>query len=223
VEIKDEKRNMSTSNADKVFDYRLLRLLMGMMAFALPFVVHLISSTPLSSISAAYHTEARDIFVGLIFVVSAFMLAYKGHTPTETWVSGVASLATALIALYPTSCDTCAPDTSSQIHYVASAILFSILAYFCLGPFRKNTKGQGGKKARRARIYLICGWIIVLCIVTIGVAELMMPAETMKALRLTYWVEVVALEAFGVAWIVAGKAIRPLVDEDEALKFKLFE
>ena len=214
---------MTSSYTDKVFDYRALRLLMGIIAFVMPFVVNLVSSTPLSSISASYHTEARDIFVGLIFVVSAFMMAYKGHTKTEIWVSGVASLAAAVVALSPTSCDTCAPDIRSKIHYFGAAIMFGILAYFCLVPFRKHTRGQGGKKERRARVYLICGWIIVLCILTIGIGNIILPDATMKSSHLTYWAEVVALEAFGVAWIVAGKVIGPLVDEEDALKFKLFE
>jgi hypothetical protein len=84
---------MSSSNNRKVFDYRALRLLVGIIAFAIPICVTIISSDPLSSISAF--------------------------------------------------------------------ILFSILTYFCLGPFRKNTKGKGGKKGRRSIIYLICGLIMV--------------------------------------------------------------
>ena len=35
--------------------------------------------------------------------------------------------------------------------------------------------------------------------------------------RLIYWVELIALNAFGIAWITAGKAIPGLVAKDEAL------
>ena len=65
---------------NKVFDYRALRLLMGLIALALPFIVTLVSSTQLSSISASYFTEARDAFVGMLFIVGAFLWAYNGHT-----------------------------------------------------------------------------------------------------------------------------------------------
>jgi len=212
---------MITSNSNKVFDYRALRLLMGVIAFALPIIVTIVSTTRLSSISASYHTEARDIFVGLIFVVSAFMLAYKGHTTTEAWVSTVACIAAAVAALFPTNCNTCAPDLASRIHYFAAAVLFGILAYFCLGPFRKNTKGQGGKKGRRAKIYWVCGWAIVACMLTIGIAKYILPEEAIKTIRVTYWAEVLALDAFGVAWMVAGKVFKPLVDDEEALKIRL--
>jgi hypothetical protein len=213
---------MKHSNSNSVFDYRALRLLMGAIAFALPFIVTLVSSTTLPSISASYYTEARDIFVGLLFVVSAFLMAYNGHTTSEAWASRAASLAAMVAALYPTSCEGCAADILSTIHYFAAVVLFSILAYFCLGPFRKNTKGQPGKKGRRAKIYFACGWVIVVCMLTIGISKLAMTEEVRNSLYITYWGESIALWAFGVAWIVSGKVISPLVDEDEKLKFNLF-
>ena len=48
---------------------------MGLIAFALPFVVAALATDAanrLTSISASYHTNARDAFVGMLFVVSAF-------------------------------------------------------------------------------------------------------------------------------------------------------
>ncbi|MFN2233034.1 MAG: hypothetical protein ACK2U1_02310 [Anaerolineales bacterium] len=43
---------MNTSNSNAVFDYRALRLLMGITAFALPFIVTFASSTTLTSNNA---------------------------------------------------------------------------------------------------------------------------------------------------------------------------
>ena len=141
----------------KVFDYRALRLLMGIIALSLPFVVSLIAFESLSSISASYYTEARDAFVGLLLIVGAFLWAYNGHGPKEAIASKIASVAAILVAIFPTSCADCTvkiptifPVTKITpiIHYVAALCLFSILAYFCFGPFRKNTKGKKGKKAK---------------------------------------------------------------------------
>ena len=209
---------MTNKYSGTVFDYRALRLLVGLIAFALPFVVSLLSSSQLSSISASYHTEARDAFVGMLFVVSAFLWAYNGHSSKEAWASKVASLAAILVAIFPTSCDSCETDIKSIIHYGAAVILFVILAYFCFVPFRKNTKGKGGKKGRRSKIYFICGWIIVGCLLGLGLMELIVSDETLKAFKITYWGEAIALGAFGVAWIVAGKYFSPFVDKDEALR-----
>ena len=210
---------MTTQNRGTVFDYRALRLLMGLIAFALPFVVWLLSARPLSSISASYHTEARDMFVGMLFVVSAFLWAYNGHSPNEARLSKVASVAAILVAIFPTSCDLCETGgMASSVHYLAAGTLFAVLAYFCFAPFRRNTKGQKGKKGRRSKIYFVCGWIMVGCILSVFVANFTLSDETIQALRLTFWAEAIALVAFGVAWIVAGKYFGLLVDDDEALR-----
>jgi hypothetical protein len=212
---------MTTSESEEqkpVFDYRALRLLVGLVAFALPFVVMLISSTPLSSISASYHTKARDVFVGLIFVIGALLWAYNGHTLQEKWVSKAGALAAICVAIFPTSCDLCESDTKATIHYGAAVILFSILAYFCLGPFRKKKEAETVKTRRRNMIYLICGLTIVVCMLGAGVTEFAISAATRKALSVTFVAEVVMLFAFGIAWIVAGKVISPLVDERDRLK-----
>ncbi len=197
-----------------VFDYRALRLLMGLIALSMPFVVSLIANKPLASISASYYTDARDTFVGMLFIVSAFLWAYNGHTMKQAVASKVASLAAILVATFPTACESCESTIVSYIHYLSAGVLFSILAYFCLGPFREKTKGQPGKKGRRAKIYFICGWTMILCILAVVAAKLILSPEAMK---ITFWAEAVAMCAFGVAWITAGKYLRPLVDREEAL------
>jgi hypothetical protein len=209
---------MTTKNTATVFDYRALRLLIGLIALTLPFFVSLISSSPLASISASYYTEARDAFVGALFVVSAFLWAYNGHSLNEAMASKIASLAAISIAIFPTACDVCETDLISSIHYGAAATLFAILAYFCFKPFRQNTKGKEGKKGRRSKIYYVCGWIMVGCILFMLATQITLPAETIKALSVTYWAELIALVAFGIAWIVAGKILPPLVDKSEALQ-----
>jgi hypothetical protein len=202
-----------------VFDHKTLRLLLGIIAFTLPFMVTWLARSPLSSVSASYFTEARDWFVGMLFIVGALMLAYNGHSTKEAVASKVAGLCAFLIALFPTLAKTCGDSTvSSKIHGIAAVALFLILAYFCFGPFRDTTKGQGGKKGLRARLYFLCGSVMVACMLVGLGGKLWLDCQTMAAWGVTYWVEAVALGAFGVAWIVAGKIIPWLVDEDEALR-----
>jgi len=64
-----------------VFDYKALRLMVGLIAFSLPFVVIIVNWSVTSSISASYHTKVRDVFVGALFVIGALLLAYNGHNP----------------------------------------------------------------------------------------------------------------------------------------------
>ena len=208
---------MTTKDTSPIFDYKALRLLMGLIAIALAPIVSIISSMSLSSVSASYYTGARDVFIGMLFVVSAFLWAYNGHTVKEALASKGASIAAILVALFPTYCPTCESNPTSIIHGAAATILFAILAYFCFGPFRQNTKGHHGKKGRRSKIYFACGSVMVGCMLLGLIAKFALTKETMDAWSIIYWVELIALSAFGVAWIVAGKYFRIFVDEDEAL------
>ena len=154
-----------------VFSYLTLRLVVGAVALLLPVVTPFVSSTPLASISGSYHTEARDIFVGSLFVVGALLLAYNGrpHPPferaesiivrvirkilnvdalsEERVVSSVGALAAICAALYPTACNLCETDQITVIHYIAAVILFFTIAYFCLSVFRTRAQAKAKDKA----------------------------------------------------------------------------
>lgn len=146
---------------DEIFDYRTLRLLVGIVAFALPIVVWSaarIADVKIDSISASYWVDdARDLFVGALFIIATLMAAYNGHDPSgdennsspgaphplmkwisEKWASKVAALMAIGVALFPTRCAGCERNADMVIHYISAAVLFAIITYFCLGSFRKR-------------------------------------------------------------------------------------
>jgi len=192
--------------------------MLGIIAFAMPWVVTAIAQSPLPSISASYFTDARDEFVGMLFVIGGLMLAYNGHTTREAIAAKIAEICALLIALFPTAKACGDPSQAAIIHTAAAVLLFSILAWFCFVPFRKNTKGKGGKKGKRAKLYFACGSVIVASMAVGLISKLFFSCEKVASLDLIFWVEAISLGAFGVAWIVAGKIIPALVDDDEALK-----
>ena len=208
---------MARETENPVFDYRMLRLYMGVIALSLPYAAILLSQVSLTSVSASYYTEARDTFVGMSFIVGAFLWAYNGHTFRQAVASKIASVAAFFVGLFPTACDDCAASITSITHSGAAITLFSILAYFCLGPFREKTRGQPGKKGRRDLVYLVCGWVMVAAMSIALGAWLLLDETTVMQLRIVFWVELVALNAFGIAWITAGKCLPVLVDEDNGL------
>lgn len=206
---------MEKERQKEIFDYRTLRFVIGVIAFSLPFIVSFVASVSLPSISASYYTEARDGFVGMLFIVGGFLLAYNGHSTKQLIASKVASVAAIGIAIFPTSCKECEPGIISTLHYLSAAILFSILAYFCLVPFRKNIKDKSGKKKLRNNIYLWCGVMMIVCMLFIAGVNIVLPSETIKNFRLVYWGEAISLCAFGFAWFVSGKALRVFAEKDE--------
>lgn len=68
---------MTDKNSKPVFDYRALRLLVGLIAFFIAPVVSIISISDLRSISYSYYTEARDVFVGMLIIVGAFIMGIQ--------------------------------------------------------------------------------------------------------------------------------------------------
>ena len=188
---------------------------MGVIAVSLPIIVSVLAERSLSSISASYWTNAQDMFVGLLFVVGSFLFAYNGHSLPESIASKAASLAAVCVALFPTAPDYYPTDFDSVVHHIAAAVLFSILAYFCFIPFRKDVKNSVGRRARRNWIYLVCGWTMILCMLVIFAANKMLSEEELIRLRIIYIGEAVALMAFGFAWIASGKVFRLIAEDDE--------
>ena len=154
------------------FNQLKLRLLVGFIAFLLPILTPLIASTPLSSISGSYYTEARDVFVGSLFVVGALLWAYTVRPPQplkeqdestarkriravtripkrgeQTVITTVGALAAVVAALYPTACEGCGAEPKSVVHYIAAVILFLMIAYFCLFIFRDSANAKANEKS----------------------------------------------------------------------------
>ena len=216
----------SEKSRSTVFDYLTLRLLVGIIAVLMPIIVSIVAAEHLTSISASYHTYARDIFVGMLFIVGVFLFAYNGHSASQKWASRLAAVAAITAAIFPTSCenDNCLPYfafidvyTASEIHNYAAIVLFIVLAYFCLGPFRQKAREKGEKGKRRSIIYIFCGSIMIGCIVSAVLAIYTLQSDIVENLRILYWAEFVGLLVFGIAWFVAGRWYRLtlLVDENE--------
>jgi hypothetical protein len=206
---------VEVSRLGNLFDYKTLRFLLGLIGLCLPFAVTLSSSTRLNSISAAYYTDGKYILVGALVVVGILLFAYSGHSVADSRVSKFGSAAAIVSAISRPACIGCSEDISSQIHFISSAVLFLVLAYFCLVPFQMKTRGAGGKKGRRSLIYRICGWTMLACIAGLGLANIFLSVGTINEYRLTYYGEATALIAFGIAFIVSSKMSRFIADEDE--------
>jgi hypothetical protein len=81
VEPERQAGQMKKGSENLVFDYHTIRLLIGLIALFFPWVVSIRAAKITPSISWSYYTDARDLFVGLLFVIGAFLISYKGHKP----------------------------------------------------------------------------------------------------------------------------------------------
>jgi hypothetical protein len=99
-----------------------------------------------------------------------------------------------------------------HIHLIFSGLLFCSLIYFSLFLFTKSNKPKkdwSNKKKQRNKVYITCGVVKVVCIILILVHSVV-PAETkgfLDNIHSFFWLESIAIFAFGVSWLIKGQAI----------------
>ena len=193
-----------------VHSYLFLRRAIGLIGLALPFVLilgkQLVQGGDLiGSLSGYYYTDLRDVLVGAMCAVGVFLLAYYGHDFVDNVASTVAGLGAIGLALFPTTPDhdvTAWDRTSGVLHWVFAAVFFLSLAYFCLRLFPHDGEQPPGTGV----VYRVCGVVILACLVLIAVTKAL---GLLPALLPALWQEAVAVEAFGVAWLVKGQTLEP--------------
>lgn len=217
--------------SDMVLSYHRVRTALGVLGMALPLVLIVGGLTDYRriepSISDFYHTTYRDIFVGTLCAIGVFLICYRGYGRREGDVidddklGTVAGISAFGVALFPNESPTAEIATMTQnivgigvspiFHYASALVFFSCLAVFCLGKFARSAKPH------RRRIYLACGWIIVASLVGIAVASSVKilgsgPAQAFVVdYGLVFWFEAIGIWAFGLSWLVKGKADIALV------------
>ena len=200
-----------------VISYLALRRAVGILGLTFPFILVLggfLNDTPIqTSVSDYYHTSMRDIFVGILFAVATFLLAYKGYERKDAIAGNIAGVCAIGVALVPTTPDinpTDRQELMGMFHLIFAAGYFCTLAYFCLFLFTKTGKGKPTpRKLQRNRVYKVSGFIILLSITLIALL-FALPAnltEPVMVYKPVFWLEAIAIVAYGLAWLVKGEVI----------------
>lgn len=205
-------------------DHHTMKLIVGLVAISLATLTSFFADTPIQSISASYYEEgwSRNIFVGFLFAISAFLLAYNGRSATEMVLSKVAAVAAMGVAMFPCKCGD-HQEIIRHVHGISAGVMFAILAVFCY-KFYQRAMGKGHVQAKwRAAIYVACGIAIVVSILVIAIDHLINGAISSKIIRLTFYCEATALIAFGVAWLVASRILPFITTSTERLTLSPFK
>jgi hypothetical protein len=195
------------------------RQLIGWLGVLLPFLLLLLAAwrphndaerwSRLASLSAYYHTGAVPAFVGVLVALGLFLLAYRGFGNKDgrkdriaTTVAGLSALG---VAAFPTSAPAGYPAPGwltgvvSGIHYGSALVLFLCFAFFALVLFRHGSGALTAGKRLRNGIYLACGIAIIGALATIAVFSITDVDDI-------FWPEAVAIWAFGISWLMKGRA-----------------
>jgi len=211
----------STSETDNllVISYLTLRKAIGLLGIALPFIISigalLLFQTGLQdSISNYYYTCMRNVLVGILCAIGVFLLSYKGYERKDELAGDFGCAFAVGVALFPTR----PPGSTSSLaatigifHFIFAASFFLTLSYFSLFLFTK-TDPEGvptRRKLQRNKIYKVCGFTMVMCLLLILI-EGRLPnelRESLKAYHPVFWLESIAVVAFGISWLTKGEAI----------------
>jgi len=207
-----------------IISYKNLRRLIGILGMLLPLIVWaggaLFEGLGLQrSISFYYHTNARDVFVGLLVGVSLFLITYNGYEAIDDIVTTATGTAGFGIALFPCLSSRGAvapvgffqlrPMVSNALHISCAGLFFVLLAVNSLFLFTR-TADRGAmtrNKKRRNAVYVACGAAILAAIAALVLVQIIVPAETIDRSPVVFWLETAMLAAFGISWLVKGETI----------------
>ena len=197
-----------------------MKLIVGVIAIAIASVTSFVSTLDYSllSVSESYFAGdwSRNILVGFLFAISAFLLSYNGQTRAHMILARVAALAGIGVAMFPCKCGN-REEIIPYVHYASAAVMFAVLAYFCIEFYRHAKKKGHQQAAWRAKIYLACFWAMVVAIAALVVNAIWGQELGIEARipRIVFYGEAMALVAFGVCWLVASRVLPVLTLPDE--------
>lgn len=204
---------MSSNEDPMLVSYRELRRAIGMIGIALPIMLltgGLVfgEGSIRDSISSYYWSPTmRGVFVGSLCAIGVFLWSYRGEYRWDNLAGNLACLAATSVALFP-----CSPPDNGEVptryvHFTAATILFLLLGYFCLYSFPGLDPGTTTlpKKPLRNIIYRTCGGIIVAAIVIIALLHAVWSGGPPGSS--VFWLESIAIWAFGWSWYIKGKGL----------------
>jgi hypothetical protein len=205
--------------------YLLLRVLIGVIAVLLPFVLVLVNWAIghgfQQSVSGYYYTIMRDTFVGSLCAIGVFLVSYDGYDLADRLITDAAGLCTICIAFLPTTPGnqpTARQVLIGDLHLTFAGAAFALLSVMAFRfakreptrpgltwwervkhAFGFTGPGESGAARWELAAYRASGTVILLCI------ALAYPLSTVKYSLLV--LETIMLVSFGLSWFVKGRKI----------------
>lgn len=206
-------RGKSPPEDPMLVSYRELRRAIGMIGIALPIVLivggNVFGEAGIrDSISSYYYSPTMGaVMVGSLCSIGVFLWSYIGDHRWDSLAGNIACAAAVGVAVFPCSNPNGDATPTRHLHFISAAVLFLLLAYFCFFSFRDQDPGTRAtaKKPLRNGIYFGCGIVIVLMIASIGGLHLLYDGNPPGTS--VFWLESIAIWAFGWSWYVKGKGL----------------
>jgi hypothetical protein len=218
-----------------LYSYMTLRNFVGFSGIVLPVALVLAAIFANAdiifepSISDYYYTRGGDLLVAILFLIGIFLFTYRGYNILENVLSSIAAICGIGVAFSPTSAKNLGNSFSVhtpqytvpkffgliEMHLVYAALFFIILGAISYFAFTKSDKGEkvDGKltpKGKRNIIYRVCGVVMVLCIIVIGIYFVSGGFKSaLGDFPFVFFMETLAIWAFGISWATKGETLFP--------------
>lgn len=195
--------------------YLFLRRAIGLIGVALPVVlivgrILVEGGGPLDSISDYYYSGLRNILVGSMVATGVFLLSYRGYGLLDDLTSDAAGIGAIGVALFPTTPFFGDPTRTERLigrlHLISAALFFAGLIVFCLFLFTRSVGPRTRRKVNRNAVYVASGLTMIVALVLVGLVQTVFHAGVGPP-HWVLWLESIAVEAFGIAWLVKGTTI----------------
>jgi hypothetical protein len=206
----------SVQTPPRVLSPDALRSSVGAIAIALPFVlalgkIALNGDGLLDSISDYYYSAMRNVFVGSLTAFAVFLASYRGYARIDNRLTNLGAVLVIGVAFFPTSPG---PDATAQqrwvgvVHYLLASGFFITIALISLLLFtRSDGTLPTPRKLLRNKVYRVCGVIILACVAIVLLLHVVDESRALAGLHPVFWVETIAVVAFGASWLVKSEVI----------------
>lgn len=217
-----------TNQNPNIITYRRIRKAIGVLGMALPILLILLSCFPFfkteyqDSISHYYHTNLREIFTGILCSVGLFLFLYEGTRNSnllknDKVLTNIAGFMAIGVAFFPTNIEDCSQKVKTLIplcennawigyvHYGCAAILFFIFGLISINIFTIGQDAESGidkSIVDENNIYKSCGYVIF---ASMALSYFCGRYNCFKYSTLIF--ETIMLFAFGIAWLIKGRAL----------------
>ena len=209
-----------TRNQRVIISYLTMRRMIGVLGIALPVIVVLGGFLQngfviQGSISGYYYTNMRDFFVGLLCIVSVFLISYQGYEKIDNMISTLSGIFAIGMIIFPTAMYSgkivkvgmflIDDNISEYVHLTFGTLFFLALSFNSIFLFTKrHSILLTPPKRRRNILYRVCGIVMIVSILCIIIYMLLFRNTFVSGLNPVLFLESIALLAFGISWLVKG-------------------
>jgi hypothetical protein len=210
--------------------YFILRRGLALLALAFPIILLLgvgLDNVQ-GSLSAYYHFSVRnpdtygagtmrDIFVGVLCAIGAFLYFYKGYSWEEDAALDVAGVAALGVALFPKAWGVSgsAPAIVATLHLASAITFFFAIAYVCVFRSKDTLKILKNPPRRQFRLgYRILGTLMIVLPLSVVLVHLL--SGRVEPGSAVLWVEVAGVYVFAVFWLVKSREIA-LIEKQQGI------